>query len=68
MPEEKEQVKMCLNSMETGIAFGLTSADIRTFRDLATKAHALEIMTHKMPAFHYETTRRASGRMNVHTV
>ncbi|WP_246116636.1 retrotransposon gag domain-containing protein, partial [Cobetia crustatorum] len=25
LPEEKEQVKMCLNSMETGIAFGLTS-------------------------------------------
>ncbi|MGV7927205.1 hypothetical protein PJO48_29570, partial [Mycobacterium kansasii] len=25
-------------------------------------------MTHKMPAFHYETTQRASGRMNVHTV
>ncbi|MGV8048480.1 hypothetical protein PJP07_30220, partial [Mycobacterium kansasii] len=37
LPEEKEQVKMCLNSMETGIAFGLTSADIRTFCDLATK-------------------------------
>ncbi|XP_058103505.1 uncharacterized protein LOC131247080 [Magnolia sinica] len=63
LPKEKEQVKMFLNSMETGIAFGLTSVDIKTFRDLATKAHALELMTKKMPAFHYETSRRGHDRL-----
>ncbi|XP_058084076.1 uncharacterized protein LOC131231789 [Magnolia sinica] len=31
LPEEKKQVNMCLNSMELRIAFGLTSADIKTF-------------------------------------
>ncbi|MGV7343292.1 hypothetical protein PJI17_31850, partial [Mycobacterium kansasii] len=60
--------KMYLNSMETGITFGLTSTDIKTFRDLATKAHTLELMTRKMPAFHHETARRMPNRMVINTV
>lgn len=54
--------------METGIAFGLTSANVRTFRDLATKAHALELMTRKMPAFHHEIVRRVPNRTTFNTV